>query len=91
VTSAPSPLPKLPVAPEPRRVPLSRFHQLDQVARILPLPDIHVDAVQDRIQHDERDTRAFLNRLFRPYRPKKVVGDLPRLLRHMADVIEKDN
>ncbi len=90
VTSAPNPLPKLPTAPAPRRVALAAIHQLNKGAKILPLPNLHVDAVRDTIGRDARDTRAFLKRLFDPHRPNDLVPDLPALLRHLADVIEED-
>jgi hypothetical protein len=90
VVSAPSPLAKLAVAPAPRRVSLAAIHQLNKGAKILPLPDIHVDAAGRTMSRDVKDTRAFLKRLFDPHRPEDLVADLPTLLRHLADVVEKD-
>jgi hypothetical protein len=90
VVSAPSPLPKLPLAPVPHRVPLARIHELHRIEKLLPLPNAYYDAVQGGRKWDEEATRALLRRLFHPYRPQDFVPDLPRLLRHIADLIDKE-
>jgi hypothetical protein len=89
VASADSPLPKLPLAPIPRRVPLARIHELHRIEKFLPLPNAYYDAEGQR-KWDEEATRLLLQRLFNPYRPKDLVPDLAGFLRHIANVIEKE-
>ena len=90
VISAPNPLPKLPMAPVPKRIRPARIHRATRLANILPLPDLHHDPKLNKLVRDENDTRALVERLFHPYRPGDLVADLPGLLRDVADVIEKD-
>jgi hypothetical protein len=88
VVSHPSPLPKL-AGLSSSRSAMARVQQLQAVAKILPLPDVFFDAETKAITRKDEDVKAFAHKLLDPFHHTDVVPNMPGLLRHFADVLEK--
>jgi hypothetical protein len=89
VVTAPNPMAPLSHGPARLARPLARVQQMQAVARIFPLPDVHVDATNKTPTHQDRDLQEFARRLLYPLQHSRLIGDLPGLLRRFADTIEK--
>jgi hypothetical protein len=68
---------------------MARVQQLQAVAKILPLPDVFFDAETKAITRKDADVKAFAQKLLHPFHHSDVVPNMPGLLRHFADVLEK--
>jgi hypothetical protein len=88
VANKPSPLPKI-AGVKAAHPAMARIQQLQAVAKILPLPDVHYDAKSGKVTRKDADVKAFAHRMLDPLHHSDVVPDMPGLLRHFADVLEK--
>jgi hypothetical protein len=88
VTTHPSPLPKL-AGVTSARAQVARLQQLQAIAKILPLPDVYFNAETKEITRKESDVKAFAHKLLHPFHHSDIVPNMPGLLRHFADVLEK--
>jgi hypothetical protein len=88
VVTHPTPLPKL-AGVSTAHSPMARVQQLQAMAKILPLPDVHFDAQTKAVTRKDDDVRAFAHKLLDPFHHTDVVADLPGLLRTFAGTLEK--
>lgn len=88
VTTHATPLPKL-AGVMAARTAMARVQQLQAVAKILPLPSIYYDAQSNKITRKDEEVEAFAEKLLDPFHHADIVPNMPGLLRHFADVLEK--
>jgi hypothetical protein len=88
VATHPSPLPKL-AGVSAAHAAMSRVQQLQAVAKILPLPNVYFDAETKAITRKDAEVKAFAEKLLHPFHHSDVVPNMPGLLRHFADMLEK--
>ena len=89
VTVAASPLPKLVPGPAATLTPVARIQQLQAIAKILPLPEVHYDVKTKKAKTDDKHIQDFAQKLMGPFHHSDLVPDLPGLLHQFADVISK--
>ncbi len=58
--------------------------------RVLPLPPLHFDLQTKSVSLDAREVRSYLRKLFHPVQHQHVFGNIPQLLRQIADIIDKE-
>jgi hypothetical protein len=82
---APAPVPTFRPAPDPGAIAQARGagHPL------LPLFPLQFDVKSRRVSMDEKSVRDYVNRIFRPLRPRHLTADLPGSLRKIADILAK--
>jgi hypothetical protein len=83
-----SPLPKI-AGVSSAHSPVARIQQLQALTRILPLPDVYFNAETKEISRKDADVKAFAHKLLHPFHHSDLVPNMPGLLRHFADVLEK--
>ncbi|MBZ5728567.1 MAG: hypothetical protein LAP87_26740 [Acidobacteriia bacterium] len=89
VVTAPSPMAKLVPGPAATLTPVARRQQLEAIAKMLPLPEVHYDVKAKKAKIEDQHIQEFAQRLLNPFHHSDLVPDLPGLLHQFADVIAK--
>ena len=89
VATKPSPLPKIAGVSSSARTAMARVQQLQAVAKILPLPNVYFDAETKAVTRKDEEVKAFAEKLLNPFHHADIVPNMPGLLRHFADVLDK--
>jgi hypothetical protein len=89
VVEAPNPMPKLVPGPASSISAVARVHQLQAIAKFLPLPPVYFDAATKTARSEEKDLQAFATKLFHPFHHSDLMADVPGFLRQFASALEK--